>query len=91
MKLFNYIIEPSLRSLHKWNHFKLHRRGECKHLVWGKISILYGPLQYCEECEVENGLEVLCQTCYDNLYCECGQKLEDAYGSPGDGFCRKCD
>lgn len=75
MKAFNYIIELSLGSLHKWNHFKLHKYGEYKHLVWGKISVRFGPIQYCEECGIENGLESLCQTCYEYNFCECGIRL----------------
>ena len=32
----------------------------------------------------------LCLNCFEYFYCECGQRLEDAYGTPGDGFCIKC-
>jgi len=31
-----------------------------------------------------------CETHVDYYYCECGQRLEDAAGSPGDGFCVRC-
>lgn len=31
-----------------------------------------------------------CQSCHEHRFCECGQRLEDAYGSPGDGFCIRC-
>lgn len=55
-------------------------------------------LNYCEQCEKETtdyfvayGVRFyICDECYSDLYCECGQRLEDAYGSPGDGFCIKC-
>jgi predicted amidophosphoribosyltransferase len=90
MKLFGCIVESSLRSRHKWNHFKIHK-GHTRHLVWGKISIQYGPEQFCEECEKSIGLSSpLCDECDENLYCECGQRLEDSYGNPGDGFCIRC-
>lgn len=48
---------------------------------------------YCEKCEKEiepNRDYDLCDECHDFYYCECGQKLEDSAGQPGDGFCRKC-
>ena len=92
MKLFNYIIEPNFRSRHSFNHFKIHRRGSgTKHLVWGKISILFGPEQFCEECDKNIGLDLnYCDECHEHLFCECGSRLEDSYGSPGDGFCTRC-
>jgi hypothetical protein len=31
-----------------------------------------------------------CERCHEHRFCECGQRLEDAYGSPGDGFCVRC-
>lgn len=48
---------------------------------------------YCEDCEIviePNRDMDLCDTCWDEIYCECGQRLEDSYGSPGDGFCITC-
>jgi len=48
---------------------------------------------YCEECDkvIEPNRDMdLCDECWNTLYCECGQRLEDAWGSPGDGFCIKC-
>jgi hypothetical protein len=58
MKLFNYIIEVGFRSRHKWSHFKLHdnrRRLNYQHLIWGKLSILWGQphlveIECCEFC-----------------------------------------
>lgn len=32
-----------------------------------------------------------CEEHHEHYYCECGQHLEDAYGQPGDGLCRRCD
>ena len=51
-------------------------------------------MKNCEECEAE--LETLsehnlCDKCEAYYYCECGARLEDSVGTPGDGFCRKCD
>ncbi len=49
---------------------------------------------YCEICETEINPKQdddYCEACYTEHFCECGQRLEDAYGSPGDGLCRKCD
>jgi hypothetical protein len=51
-------------------------------------------MKNCEHCEkeVEEVSEhELCNDCEDFLYCECGVRLEDAAGTPGDGFCQKCD
>lgn len=91
MKILNYTVEVSFHSLQPINHFKVHSRGLYKHLVWYKLSALWGPTGACEECGIETGLEALCQPCYDHFYCECGVRLEDSYGSPGDGLCRRCD
>lgn len=48
----------------------------------------------CEECNEWSKNDVydynLCGKCYEHLICECGQRLEDSYGTPGDGFCIKC-
>lgn len=93
MKLFGYIIESSLNSKHLFKHFKVHKRGAgIKHLVWGKLSIIFGPEQFCEACDISTGLQLnYCDDCYSHHFCECGNKLENEYGSPGDGLCRSCD
>jgi hypothetical protein len=93
MRFLNYVIEPSLRSLQPITHFKINRYPghSMRHLVWWKLSVQYGPVQHCEYCEVDTGLETICDPCFEHHYCECGQILEDAYGSPGDGLCRVCD
>lgn len=44
--------------------------------------------EQCSEPVVEKDY---CQEHIEHYYCECGQRLEDSYGSPGDGLCRKCD
>jgi hypothetical protein len=92
MKLFGYIVEADLRARHSFTHLKIHRRSnDTRHLVWGKLSIIYGPEQFCEYCNANIGLDLgLCDKCHENAYCECGNRLEDSYGSPGDGFCTEC-
>ncbi len=49
---------------------------------------------FCEECETDITEDRfdndLCEKCHEQFYCECGQRLEDSYGSPGDGFCIRC-
>ena len=61
--------------------------------------LYYGILEWlgyesCEECNawVKGGTDDynLCYTCSEHLICECGQRLEDSYGTPGDGFCIRC-
>ncbi len=47
----------------------------------------------CEHCNTEidpRHNDEYCTDCYMELYCECGQRLEDSWGSPGDGFCVMC-
>ena len=50
--------------------------------------------EICDECEeryeTEEGQDGMCPDCHDEHYCECGQRLEDSYGQPGDGFCCQC-
>jgi hypothetical protein len=41
----------------------------------------------CNEEEAEAGY---CDKHYEFYYCECGQKLEDWWGTAGDGLCVKC-
>ena len=51
-------------------------------------------MKNCEECEIEVKTlsdHNLCDECEAYHYCECGTKLEDSAGTPGDGFCRQCD
>jgi ssDNA-binding Zn-finger/Zn-ribbon topoisomerase 1 len=63
-----------------------------------KETELEEKMNYCEECgqETDNyqmvfmGKFYICEECQECLYCECGNRLEDAYGSPGDGFCIEC-
>lgn len=93
MKIFNYIIESNFRARHPFTYLKTRKRSRYSpynQLVWGKLIVNYGPEQYCEECDKPNGLDSICDECQEHYYCECGVRLEDAYGSPGDGFCRRC-
>jgi len=50
-------------------------------------------LEECEECKKSTEIheDGLCEECYYHFHCECGNRLEDSYGSPGDGLCRACD
>jgi len=42
----------------------------------------------CEECDIELvGSAIYCDTCYDYLFCECGNSLGEYRG---DGFCKSC-
>lgn len=53
---------------------------------------MYGLCYTCEETvPVDELNEDMCQSCHEHHYCECGIKLEDSMGTPGDGMCRKCD
>lgn len=54
MKLFNYIIEANLRARHPWSHFKVHKYDMYKHLVWGRLSLLWGQ-PHLVEIEVHRG------------------------------------
>ena len=61
-----------------------------------KFNILFWEktVKNCEECEIEVKTlsdHNLCDECEAYHYCECGTKLEDSAGTPGDGFCRQCD
>jgi hypothetical protein len=50
----------------------------------------YRPCEHpdCNDAVVDDDY---CETHLEYYFCECGQRLEDAAGSPGDGLCRKCD
>ncbi len=50
-------------------------------------------LEECENCNKSKELheDGLCEECYYYFHCECGVRLDDSYGNPGDGLCRKCD
>ncbi len=54
MKLFNHILEISLSSRHPWTHFKLHKHQGYKHLVFGKLSVIFGQ-PHLVEIEVHKG------------------------------------
>lgn len=76
MKIFNHVIEADLGARHKWTHFKIHKREMYKHLVWGKLSVIFGQphleeVRFCAECmssecgEVSAGDEswTVCREC----------------------------
>jgi hypothetical protein len=55
---------------------------------------ILGKFEYhsCEECDCykQNVYQNICDECLEENYCECGQRLEDSWGSSGDGFCIRC-
>lgn len=58
MKLLNHIVEVRMSSRRPWTHFKVHRYGLYRHLVWGKLSVIYGqphlmPITVCAHCNEE--------------------------------------
>lgn len=66
MRLFNYVVEAHLHARRPWSHFKVHRHREnrwygavlYRHLVWGKLSIIFGqphlvPITVCSHCNEE--------------------------------------
>lgn len=92
MRLLGYTVEADLRARSPMTHFKIHRDryGSHRHLVWGKLSLIWGRSRQCERCDTYSRFEELCDDCYAHHYCECGRELCDAAGSPGDGLCRGC-
>lgn len=63
MKLFNYVIEVKLSSLQPWSHFRIHDYDTHKHLVWGRLSIIFGQphleiVSCCAVCESPNCREI---------------------------------
>lgn len=59
-----------------------------------KETELEESFKSCEECgdanEDYDHTTSLCPACHEFNFCECGQRLEDSWGTPGDGFCIKC-
>jgi formamidopyrimidine-DNA glycosylase len=58
MRLFNYVVEARLSARHPWTHLKNHRHETYRHLVWGRLSVIYGqphltPMRVCSECSEE--------------------------------------
>ncbi len=55
MRIGNYVLECHTRARHKYTHFRIHRRPYYSHLVWGRLSLLWGqphlePVTVCAEC-----------------------------------------
>ncbi len=53
-------------------------------------------IRTCNECndiqdDAKDLNQDMCESCYEYNYCECGNRLEDSYGEPGQGLCRACD
>lgn len=56
LSLLNYKLELHCHARHKWSHFKVHNHHYYKHLVWGKLSLLWGqphlvPIEVCSHCK----------------------------------------
>lgn len=51
MKLFNYVIEVDFTARQPITHMKVHRYNMYRHLVWGKLSVIFGQ-PHLEEIEV---------------------------------------
>jgi hypothetical protein len=77
MRLFNYIVELDAHARHPFTHFKVHRREYWTHVVWGKLSLVYGqphlePITVCADC-----YEPIQRVGEDYLdYCEGCQQVE---------------
>jgi hypothetical protein len=95
MNIASYTVNFSSRALRPFNKAEVikHWRPKTTTLAWWKFVISWGQVGHCESCEARLDLYAteFCDTCYEHNYCECGQRLEDAAGSPGDGLCRGCD
>lgn len=55
IRAFNYSLEAAFSARWPWSHFKVHKRLWYTHVVWGKLSLIYGqphlePIQICLEC-----------------------------------------
>lgn len=69
------------------------RDASAKASVDTSHTVAHTKIYECEECGKtmeSRGDHDLCETCDEKFYCECGQRLEDSYGTPGDGFCVRC-
>lgn len=55
MKIFNHIIELNFRSHWPINHFKVRKYAYYTHIIWGKMSLIYGqphlePIEVHKKC-----------------------------------------
>lgn len=71
---FDYELEFSTNARWGWNHFKIHRYDTYNHIVWGKISIIWGQPDLMEEYTCDYCLEPAQMIGEDGIdYCEsCG-------------------
>lgn len=54
MKLFNHIFEFHFHARRPLSHFKVHRRPYYSHLVWWRVSLIWGQ-PHLEPIEVHAG------------------------------------
>lgn len=77
MKIFNHVLEVKFSSRQSWSHLRLHTREYWSHLVWGKLSVVFGqphlePIRVCADCSEE--IQVLSHDYLD--YCSSCQQIE---------------
>jgi hypothetical protein len=58
MKLFNHVVECHFRARRKWNDFKVFKEDYYTHVVWGRMSLIFGqphltPVRVCAHCYEE--------------------------------------
>lgn len=93
MKIGKYLIKADFGAKQKWYEYSYYKRYGQTVFTFGKFYLNFGEIQNCEHCEKELDYlthPAICDECYEHYYCECGARLEDSYGSPGDGFCVRC-
>lgn len=92
MRVLGYTIEFTRNAARTLSQFERQRdwRTGNAFVGWWKFVVRYGRTNHCEECGIVSDFEEYCYDCYELHFCECGVQLCDAYGSPGDGLCRKC-
>lgn len=55
MRIFNHVIELDARARWPFTHFRVHKHEMHTHIVWGKLSLIFGqphlePVRVCAEC-----------------------------------------
>jgi hypothetical protein len=58
MRLFNHVIEINTRARWPFTHFRVHRHDMHTHVVWGRLSVIYGQphlaeITVCAHCDEE--------------------------------------
>lgn len=55
MKILNYILEVGFHAKQSWTHFRVHKSPMHRHLVWGRLSVIFGQphleeIGLCTQC-----------------------------------------